>query len=49
MQRFSMWTHQEEIEEYFNDLLNDNIDFSTNLPVFHSSASDEAADGMTVH
>ena len=35
--------------EYFNDLLNGNIEISPNLPVFHSTASGEAADGMTVH
>ena len=35
--------------EYFNHLLNGNIKISPNLPVFHSTASSEAADGMTVH
>ena len=33
----------------FNDLLNGNIEISPNLLVFHSTASGEAADGMTVH
>ena len=35
--------------EYFNDLLNGNIEIFPNLPVFHSTASGGAADGMTVH
>ena len=35
--------------EYFNDLLNGNIEISPNLPVFHSTASGGAADGMRVH
>ena len=35
--------------EYFNDLLNGNIEISPNLTVFHSTASGEEADEMTVH
>ena len=35
--------------EYFNDLLNGNIEISPNLPVFHYTASGEAADCMTIH
>ena len=34
--------------EYFNDLLNGNIEISPNLPVFHSTASGNAADCMAV-
>ena len=35
--------------EYFNDILNGNTDFSTNLPVFHAKASGEEADSKAVH
>ena len=35
--------------EYFNDLLNGNIEISTNIPVFNSTASGGAAERMRVH